>query len=121
MAPAVQASILARVELGADEIPVIAGSGAAEIAIAEGFLLTSHRLVVIAAGGLRIIPVGEIVGVGPERLRGAGTGRSNLVITLRDGSEVVLRVEPGAPCLGVWNVLRVVAARGAEAGRGGGS
>ncbi len=118
--PATRQQSLERAGLYPGEIPVLAGLPPG----GSGFILTSHRVIFFAGSRTVVVATGDVLRAEPAELHGNRGWRrlspdwDTFQFTLRDGSEHFVKVEPGPPFIGVWNVLRNLMARNRRSEKG---
>jgi hypothetical protein len=101
--------VRSRLLVKADEEPVLAFIADAD----HWTVLTTRRLAWIEGGTLREVPLHDIADatVDAQALAAAGgkAGLRHLVVVTRRGARHSVELDPGAPLVGFWNVLRTVA------------
>lgn len=110
--PSQEAEFLSVASMLPGELPV-----AVSIIPNHKMLLSTRRLFLLDQSVH--LPLEHIISVSPT----AGPGKiplakmSDLVLRLKDGREIELKLEPGAPLSGIWNILVYIVRQNARTGR----
>jgi hypothetical protein len=113
VSPSQEAEILGAASMLPGELPV-----ATSIIPEHRILLSTRRLLLLDQAV--DFPLQNIISVSPT----AGPGKtplakmSDLILCLKDGREIELRLEPGSPLCGIWNILVFIVRQNARKNRG---